>query len=136
MSLKEFMAAQAVNAETFGQSPYFASLVPLVERMYETATVAVLGLPKYSPTLLKLQMLCRRDFLVAASQIQRGLPFDSHGNTRRAVEIAKVALALRRNLANAEAWLKTEVRQRRWDARQQGLKPERLPPVRFPELDR
>ena len=91
--------------------------------MYETATAAVLTLPKYSPTLLKLQMLCERDFLVAASQIQRGLAFDSHANTRRAVEIAKLALALKRNLANGDEWLKTDLRQSRWDARQKGLKP-------------
>jgi hypothetical protein len=80
-------------------------------------------------------MVCHREFLVAASQIRRGLPFDSHANTRRAVEVAKVALALKRNRNNAEKWLKTEIRQRRWDARRRGQKPQRLPPIQFPELD-
>ena len=134
MGLAEFMHAQAVNAEEFSRAPHFASLVPLVDRMYLTAsTLAANG--KRSPTLLKLLWLAQRDFLVAASQIQRALPFDSHANTRRAVEIARVALALKRNLKNADRWLNEEVRQRRWDARQSGRKPEWMPPVRFPELD-
>jgi hypothetical protein len=84
--------------------------------MYDSA--AATASKQCSPTLVKLLMLTHREFLVAASQIQRGLPFDSHANTRRAVEIAKVALAVKRNRANIEQWLKTEVRQRRWDARQ------------------
>jgi len=133
MSLTEFMAVQAKNAEEFSKHMVFASLVPLVDRMYETA--GLLASKNYSPTLVRLLMMCRREFHVAASQIIRGLPFDSHANTRRAVEAAKVALAVKRNRANAEEWLKTEVRQRRWDARQQGQKPEHLPSARFPELD-
>lgn len=34
-----------------------------------------------------------------------------------------------------EEWLKAELRQRRWDSRQQGQKHEHLPAARFPELD-
>jgi len=128
------MGVQAKNAESFGRAPHFSSLVPLVDRMYEVGG-ELASHHHHSPTLLKLMLVCRREFLVAASQIRRGLPFDSHANTRRAVEAAKVALALKRNPANGEAWLKTDLRQRRWDARQEGQKPEYLPPVRFPELD-
>jgi len=106
MSLHEFMAAQAQNAQTFSQAPHFASLVPLVDRMYTTA--CRIASERHSPTLVKLMMVCHREFLVAASQIQRGLPFDSHANTRRAVEIAKVALAVKRNRANADKWLKAD----------------------------
>jgi len=127
------MAAQANNAVVLANAPHFASLIPLVDRMYDTA--AQLAAPKHSPTLGKLLMVCHREFLVAASQIIRGLPFDSHANTRRAVEVAKVALAFKRNVANVHKWLKPDLRQRRWNAREEGKKPERLPSVRFPELD-
>jgi hypothetical protein len=133
MSLTDFMAVQAQNAAMFSTHPVFASLVPLVDRMYETA--GILASKRHSHTLVRLMMVCRREFLVAESQVIRGLPFDAHANTRRAVEAAKVALAVKRNRANAEEWLKTDVRQRRWDARQQGQKPEHLPSARFPELD-
>lgn len=128
------MAAQAENAQGLSRAPHFASLVPLVDRMYSTASA--MASRRYSPTLVRLMMLCQREFLVAAGQIQRGLPFDSHANTRRAVEVAKLALAVKRNRANAEEWLKVDVRQRRWDARRKGKKPGHLPSVRFPELDR
>ncbi len=133
MSLHEFMAAQGRNADTFDTSPHFTSLVPLVDRMYEVA--GELASQRHSPTLVKLLMMCRRDFLIAAGQIQRALPFDSHANTRRAVEIARVALAFKRNPGNTEEWLRSDLRQRRWDARQEGRKPDHLPPARFPELD-
>ena len=101
--------------------------------MYTAA--AQLAAPKHSQTLGRLLMICHRDFNVAASQIMRGLPFDSHANTRRAVEAAKVVLAVKRNRANVHEWLKRDLRQRRWDARQEGKKPEYLPPNRYPELD-
>jgi hypothetical protein len=133
MSLNDFMAAQATNAAALATKPHFASLVPLVERMYAVATQ--LAAPKHSPTLGKLLMLCHREFLVAASQITRCLPFDSHANTRRAVEAAKVALAVKRNRANVQEWLKQDLRPRRWEARQEGKKPEYLPPNRFVDLD-
>ena len=75
MSLTGFMAIQAKNAETFGKHPIFVSLVPLVDRMYDTA--GLLASKKHSPTLVRLLMICRREFLAAASQIIRGLPLDS-----------------------------------------------------------
>jgi len=133
MSLNDFMAAQATNAVALASKPHFASLVPLVDRMY--AMAVQLAAPKHSPTLGRLLMICHREFLVAASQIIRGLPFDSHANTRRAVEAAKVALAVKRNRANVQEWLKQDLRARRWEERQEGKKPQRLPPDRFPELD-
>ena len=133
MSLNDLMTAQAKNAAAFATTPHFASLIPLVDRMYTAA--AQLAAPKHSPTLGKLLMICHREFSLAASQIIRGLPFDSHANTRRAVEAAKVALAIKRNRANVQEWLKGELRLARWDARQEGKKPQRLPPVIFHELD-
>jgi hypothetical protein len=133
MSLTEFLDAQAKHAESLGQSPHFASLVPLVDRMYRIASEIAASTGPL--TAAKLLILCHREFLISATQIQRALPFDSHANTRRAVEIAKIALALKRNLNNVEKWLQEDVRRRRWDARREGRKPERLPPVQLIELD-
>jgi hypothetical protein len=133
MGFSDFMAAQADNAEALADKPHFASLVPLVDRMYR-CIVDIAG-QKYSPTLVKLLVLCHRELLAAASQIQRGLPYDAAANTRRAVEIARVALAAKRDIANAEKWLMGDKRQARWDARQQGLKPPSLPAVKFVGLE-
>jgi hypothetical protein len=133
MGFADFILAQAANAEALAEKPHFAALVPLVDRMYR-CIVEIAG-PKYSPTLVKLLVLCHRELLVAASQIQRGLPYDAAANTRRAIEIAKVALAAKRDLANAEKWLMEAKRQARWDARQQGIKAPRLPGVQFVGLE-
>jgi hypothetical protein len=89
MGFEDFMAAQAANVQALSDKPHFASLVPVVDRMYR-CVVGLAG-PNYSPTPVKLLVLCHRELFVAASQIQRGLPFDAAANTRRAVEIAKVA---------------------------------------------
>jgi hypothetical protein len=83
----------------------------------------------------RLFMLCHREFLVAATLIQRGLPYDAAANTRRAVEIAKVALALKRDPENAAKWLQAPERQARWDARYAGNKPKPFQPVQFPEIN-
>src|ERR1022692_478806 len=133
MDLSEFKAAQDQVEAHFAGSGVFASLVPVVLRMYCCARD--LAQPRSSPTLGRLLMLCHREFLVAASQIQRGLPYDAAANTRRATEIARVALALKRDPENAHKWLHADVRQARWDARSAGNKPPRLPSVQFPEVD-
>src|ERR1022692_3420653 len=130
MDLSEFKAAQDQVEAHFAGSGVFASLVPVVLRMYCCARD--LAQPRSSPTLGRLLMLCHREFLVAASQIQRGLPYDAAANTRRATEIARVALALKRDPENAHKWLHADVRQARWDARSAGNKPPRLPSVQFP----
>jgi hypothetical protein len=134
MGLDDFMAAQDANAKALAQHSHFGSLIPLVDRMYGCC-VDVAVAAERSPTLVKLLVLCHRELLVAASQIQRGLPFDSAANTRRAIEIAKVALAAKRDIANAERWLMEAKRQARWDARQDGRKPPSLPPVQFRGLE-
>lgn len=133
MGYSDFLSAQATNAEGLAAQPHFASLVPLVDRMYRC--VCDIAGPKFSPTLVKLLVLSHREMLVAASQIQRGLPYDAAANTRRAIEIAKVALAAKRDFANAEKWLMEVKRQERWDARQQGVKPPWLPSVQFSGLE-
>jgi len=63
------------------------------------------------------------------------LPHDSGANARRSIEIAKLALALKREPDAANEWLKAGVRQARWDARQRGAKAPRLPNVHFPLVD-
>jgi hypothetical protein len=134
MGLGDFMAAQDANAKALEEKPHFASLIPVVDRMYGCC-VDVAVASERSPTLIKLLVLCHRELLVAASQIQRALPFDAAANTRRAIEISKVALAAKRDIANAERWLMEAKRQARWDARQEGRKPPPLPPVQFPGLE-
>ena len=80
-------------------------------------------------------MLSHREFLVGCNLLQCGLPLDAGANTRRAIEIARLALAIKRDRANAESWMQSEKRQARWDAWQAGERPKNLPPLQWPEID-
>ena len=132
MSFSQFKAEQNEVDKYFAQSPVFDSLIPLVIRMY--SCVRDLAQPSFSPTMGRLLMLCHREFLVAATLIQRGLPYDAAANTRRAIEIAKVALLLKRDPKNGERWIQAEQRQARWDARQAGERPKPFQAAQFPGI--
>lgn len=121
------------RATYYAKLPHFSSLIPLAHRMYTCARD--MAQRRSSPTLGRLLMLSHREFLVGASLIQRGLPYDAGANMRRAIEIAKLALALKHDPANAHNWLQAEIRKARWDARQQGDNVPRLPTVRYPDID-
>jgi hypothetical protein len=133
MSLTEFREHQTTAEAYFATSPVFASLVPLTLQMYEC--LRNLAQPIGSASMGRLMMLCHREFLVAAGLIQRGLPYDAAANTRRAIEIAKLALALKKDPKNAEKWMKAPERQARWDARRSGQKPENLQSAYFPGVN-
>src|SRR5689334_14264634 len=132
MSFTEFKAGRTAIESEYAKSQVFSALIPLADRMYKC--VRDLSQARGSPTIGRLLMLCHREFLVAATLIQTGLPYDSAANTRRAIEIAKVALALKRDPANAEKWIQSVDRQARWDARRRGQKPKSFQPPPFPDV--
>lgn len=61
--------------------------------------------------------------LSAATLIAQRQPEDSVGVTRRAVEVARVALAIKLNDENALQWTSYQDRHDRWLRRQQGERP-------------
>jgi hypothetical protein len=132
MSFTEFKAGRTEIEAANAKSQVFDALIPLADRMYRC--VRDLSQARGSPTIGRLLMLCHREFLVAATLIQSGLPYDSAANTRRAIEIAKVALALKRDPTNAEKWMQAAERQARWDARRTGQKPKSFQSPQFPDV--
>ena len=62
----------------------------------------------------------------AASSIARGTPLDAAAASRRALEGARTALAIKLDGKNAERWEAFEERLARWNARQGDDKPPRL----------
>jgi hypothetical protein len=73
-----------------------------------------------------LLVIGHRALLSAAATIARGLPADSVAVTRRAVEVALVAVAAKHDESNLVQWLSSEQRLARWNARDLGEKPEVL----------
>lgn len=133
MSSSEFRNRRAVVETHFGTHPAFNALIPLVDQMYRCVrTVAQKNFPA---DMGKLLMLCNREFLVGTSLLQSGLPFDAAANTRRAIEIAKLALAIKRDRGNAAKWMRATERQERWDDRMAGKKPKQAPQFQVPDVE-
>src|SRR5258708_3033629 len=103
MSLSEFRNRRAIVEAHFEPHPAFNALIPVVSQMYHC--VRAIAQKAFPTDMGKLLMLCNREFLVGTSLLQSGLPFDAAANTRRAIEIAKLALAIKRDRGNAEKWM-------------------------------
>jgi hypothetical protein len=67
--------------------------------------------------------ICHRALLSAATSTGSGLPEDGAAITRRALEAAKVALAITVDAVNLEEWRALAKRKGRWEDREKGIKP-------------
>lgn len=126
MSIQEYIAAQRANISSISQLPHFSKLGDLTDRLYERAVTLV---PKYSPPHFgQLLLICHRSFLSALTLIGQAQPDDAAPISRRAIEAARLALAVRTNPENARKWVAYEKRLERWQARDRGEKPKPLTP--------
>jgi hypothetical protein len=129
MSIHEYIASQRENSDKLKSLPEFEQLARLVDQIYMLSSELV---PKDSPKHFgMLLLLCHKSFLSAAALTIQAQPEDAGAITRRATEMAKVALATKYNEANAEIWSSTATRILRWEAREKGEKPPRLPPMKY-----
>jgi len=125
-----FLQQELARLQRTSQSAHFCALATAVESAYDAAFAAV-------PTPLDSARdmwiwntlgVCHRSFLVAASLIGRGHPDDAAGTTRRALEGARVALAVRYNEENWTKWAAYEQRMARWKDRERNVKPKPVSP--------
>jgi hypothetical protein len=124
MSIQDYIRAQRDNIESIGQLPHFAVLGDLLDRLYERAVVLV---PKQSPPPFgQLLLVCHRAFLSALTLIGQAQPDDAGPISRRAIEAARLALAIKTNPRSAMKWAAYERRMHRWEARNRGEKPKTL----------
>lgn len=113
------------------QLPYWIELVPRVHALYDGALRLI---PKTSLAFFgKTLLLCHKDFLNASANIGRRHPDDAAAITRRAIEIASLAVAVKRDPTNLERWRSDQERLARWEARLADEKPPHLyADVRYP----
>lgn len=130
MELEDYLTAEKANIQQIRNLPAFSILMPLVNQLYNLSIDLVSS--NSSPFYGKCLLLCHKGFLSAASLIGRALPEDSSAVTRRAIEIAEVAFAVKYDKENYETWLSYEQRMARWDARAAEQKPKK--PI-FPKLN-
>jgi hypothetical protein len=104
--------------------------MPLIHSLYSRAIQVVprQTAPMFGQTLL----LCHKAFLCAAVTIGRRHPDDAAPITRRAIEAASLAVAVKVNPQNFERWQDYKGRSARWAARHKG---EKTPPFKPPRID-
>ncbi len=126
MSIQEYIAAQRANIASISQLPHFSKIGNLTDRLYEVGVTLV---PNSSPPHFgQLLLICHRSFLSAITLIGQAQPDDAASISRRAIEAARLALAVKTNPENATQWVAYEKRLGRWQARDRGEKPKPLAP--------
>jgi len=119
----EYLAAQFNRTEMFLDNRPLSSVVGAIDAVYETVRR---GDHPISPGLARIFSVCHQGLFSAASCIARGIPLDSPASSRRALEAARVALAIKLDPANAAKWAAFEGRMARWDARDEKQKAPKL----------
>jgi len=118
-----YLDAQQTNLSQIRRLPYFA----LVERTHELYGTSLGIIPQTAPVHFgRLFLICHKSLVSAAATIGRALPGDAGAVTRRAIEAACLARAIKHDRKNVERWLSYEQRMARWVARHEGTKPKQL----------
>jgi hypothetical protein len=124
--MEEYIQAQLANLEIGRRNRFFQTLVPAGEAAYRAAIDALPrdGVPMFGRILL----ICYKSMLSAAVLIAKLQPEDSVGITRRALEAARFAVAMKINPQNALQWTAYQERHDRWLRRREGKMPGRSHP--------
>src|ERR1700730_16831709 len=127
-SLEEFISSDQYNLEQISQNlPYFSELVPRLDALYECSLKLLpIANSEVSAALNQFLLLSHKGFLSAAVTIGRRHPDDAAAITRRAIEAARLAMAIKHDPANLERWKDYEVRLARWADRRAGKIPKPL----------
>ena len=126
MSIEDYITAQRNNIASISQLPHFSILGTLTEKLYARAITLV---PKSTPPPFgQLLLICHRSFLSALTLIGQAQPDDAASISRRAIEAARLSLAVKNSSKNAEQWVAYDKRMERWQARDRGKRPKSLSP--------
>ena len=124
MTFEKYIEAQRKNLDSALKYELFAVTCPIMDRLYEVSVSAV---PKdKSPVFGQFLLICHKSFLAAATLIGQAQPDDAGPITRRAIEVVRLAAAVKNDPAIAEEWVAYEKRMERWKARDEGEKPKFL----------
>jgi hypothetical protein len=120
--MDRFIAGQRRNLDQLRQTQLFQDLIDSLDRAYRSVIEMV---PELGPPIIygRFVLVCHKSMLSAATLIGQGQPEDAGGVTRRAVEAARVALAIKLNDENAAQWVAYEDRHDRWLRRLQNERP-------------
>lgn len=129
MPFHDYIEAQRKNLESALKFELFGATCPRMEKLYELSIAAV---PKdKAPVFGQFLLICHKSFLAAATLIGQAQPDDAGPITRRAIEVVRLAAAIKTDPSVANEWAAYEERMARWEARQEGETPKPLH-VRIP----
>lgn len=132
--MREFLRAQSERAAENLHSAFANELIPAISECY-LQVLPLVGGATNSKLVAQIILVCHRAFLSASASILRGAPDDAAPATRRAMEAARVALAVSIDVENGNEWVQFEKREGRWQHRLRGERPGRPVQVRFRGLD-
>ncbi|MBL8212934.1 MAG: hypothetical protein JNK87_19620 [Bryobacterales bacterium] len=115
----EYLAAGFNRSSYALRNSFFTDVIAAIDSTYELIRNAEHTLPGFA----RIFVVCHQALYSSASSICRGVPHDAAASSRRALEAARVALAVRKNPKNLEEWVSFAERMGRWQARQEGIKP-------------
>src|SRR5258706_7986596 len=107
LSFDEYFRAQQGNLDQIRRLPHFIRLIEPVAALYDLS-IDTLAPDKTYPLYAKLFLVCQKALMSGAALIARGQPDDSAGVTRRAIEAACLARAIKHDKANLNEWLSFE----------------------------
>lgn len=121
MTVAAYLEAQQFNLVQLKRLPHYTTLVVPIDGLYRQAPDL---LPASSRVIFgRLLLLSHRSFLSAASLALRALPDDAEAITRRALEAARLAIAIKHDPKNLKLWAAYETRLARWRSRQMNERP-------------
>jgi hypothetical protein len=125
VSFDEFLAGQDGYVQRVRRLPEFNMLIPLLDQMYARA-LEIFPATGGQAYFGRLMLVSHRGLFSAGATICRAQPDDAAGVTRRVVEAALTALAIKHDPENFKRWAASEQRVERWKARLEGRKPKPL----------
>ena len=133
MPFQDYIDAQQKNLESALKFELFGVTCPLMDKLYE---ISIAAAPRdKSPVFVQFLLICHKSFLAAATLIGQAQPDDAGPIMRRAIEVVRLAAAIKDDPSIAEKWLAYEKRMERWKTRNEGERPKPLQihiPVKHP----
>ncbi|OGQ81592.1 MAG: hypothetical protein A3F90_07445 [Deltaproteobacteria bacterium RIFCSPLOWO2_12_FULL_60_19] len=129
-NIEEYTEAQRVNFAAMKASPHF-KLISLTDELYGRTykIVAINSVSTYK--YARFMLLGHQSLLAAASLIGQCQPMDAAAITRRAIEMTRIAFAIKHDKRGWEKWVDYTGRAERWASRQIGERPKPLVPIKY-----
>ncbi len=121
-SFEDYVRSQRANLDHMLRFEPFATTILPLHEIYTSAIHLIPADNFYGQFVL----MAHKEFLAAASLIGQAQPDEAAPITRRAIEMIRVAQAVKQDPENTKKWIAFEERIERWRVRREGKKPKSI----------